>query len=202
MSIPSATCPRLQWADLRQVGAGEACINCGAALEMWKGIEVGHIFKLGTKFSESFDARVQDEEGASRPIVMGSYGIGVERNMAAVVETSHDERGIVWPVAIAPYEAIITVLRPDEPTAAEAAEKLYAALGDAGVEVLFDDRQERPGVKFADAELIGIPWRITVGPRGVAQGMVELTERSTMETTEVSIDQVASQVAELVAAAR
>ncbi len=199
---PERDMPAFQWADLRQVGAGEACINCGAALEMWKGIEVGHIFKLGTKFSESFDARVQDEEGASRPIVMGSYGIGVERNMAAVVETSHDERGIVWPVAIAPYEAIITVLRPDEPTAAEAAEKLYAALGDAGVEVLFDDRQERPGVKFADAELIGIPWRITVGPRGVAQGMVELTERSTMETTEVSIDQVASQVAELVAAAR
>ncbi len=199
---PERDIPGLQWADLREVGAGEPCVNCGAPLEIWKGIEVGHIFKLGTKYSVAFDARVQDEEGQSHPILMGSYGIGVERNLAAVVETSHDERGIIWPVAIAPYEVIITVLRPDDDGAAQAAEKLYTALSDSGVEVLFDDRDERPGVKFADAELIGIPWRITVGPRGVAQGVVEITERSSMETNEVSIDRVVPHLTEVVSAAR
>lgn len=190
------------WADLRAVTEGEPCIRCGSPLEMWKGIEVGHIFKLGTKFSVAFDANVQDEEGVSHPIVMGSYGIGVERNMAAVVETSHDDRGIIWPVSVAPYETVITVLRPDDETATGAAEQIYESLSNAGVEVMIDDRAERPGVKFADAELIGIPWRITVGPRGVAAGTVELTERATMETTELALSDVAARVAELVSAAR
>lgn len=190
-----------RWADLREVRAGDPCVECGSSLRMWKGIEVGHIFKLGTKFSLAFDAYVQDEEGSSHPVVMGSYGIGVERNMAAVVEVSHDERGIIWPLSIAPYEVVITLVRPDDDAVAEAGESLYAAFLDAGVEAILDDRVERPGVKFADAELIGIPWRVTVGPRGVESGVVELTERASMVTTEVGLsDLVASLVPKVVAA--
>lgn len=194
--------PDVTYADLREVKAGEPCPKCGTALEMWKGIEVGHIFKLGTKFSVAFEATVQDDAGDSHPIIMGSYGIGIERNMAAVVEASHDERGIIWPVAIAPYEVVVTLLRPDDVAASSAAEDLYKQLEAAGVEVILDDRPERPGVKFADSELIGIPWRITVGPRGVEAGTVEVTERATMETREVAIDSVADEVAGLVAAAK
>ena len=190
------------WADLRAVGAGEACSVCGSPLELWKGIEVGHIFKLGTKFSEAFGAFVQDENGGSHPIIMGSYGIGVERGMAAVVESSSDEKGIVWPVSVAPYEVVITVVRPDDAATLEAAEKLYSELGDLGVEVLLDDRAERPGVKFADAELIGIPYRVTVGPRGVAEGKVELTTRRGLNTDEVGLDSVGSELAELIESQR
>lgn len=199
---PARDIPEIRWADLRAVAAGEGCIECGAALDMWKGIEIGHIFKLGTKFSVAFEAIVQDVDGNSHPIVMGSYGIGVERNMAAVIETHHDERGMVWPVSIAPFEVVITVLRPDDDAAREASETLYGQLTAAGIEVLLDDRAERPGVKFADAELIGIPWRITVGPRGVAAGKVELTERASMETTEPGLDEVVALVSENVAVAR
>lgn len=191
-----------QWADLRAVSAGEPCVNCGSPLDMWRGIEVGHIFKLGTKYSIAFEANVLDEEGKSHPIVMGSYGIGVERNMAAVVETHHDERGIIWPVSVAPYEVVITVLRADERVAASAGEDLYRRFTEAGVETLLDDRLERPGVKFADAELIGIPWRVTVGPRGIETGVVEVTERATMETREVPLEEVVPTVTAAVEAAR
>lgn len=199
---PERDIPEIRWADLRAVAEGEPCIQCGSALEMWKGIEVGHIFKLGTKFSIAFESFVQDEDGNSQPIVMGSYGIGVERNMAAVVEAHHDDRGMIWPVAVAPYEVVVTVLRPDDPAASEASERVYAELLSNGVDVLMDDRSERPGVKFADAELIGIPWRVTVGPRGVASAVAELTERATMETTEVSLDEVVGIVTERITAGR
>jgi len=175
------------WAELRAVGAGEPCSVCGRPLERWKGIEVGHIFKLGTKYSEAFGATVQDESGESRPIIMGSYGIGVERAMAAVVESSHDEGGIIWPVSVAPYEVVITVVRPDDGPTMEAAIGLYQELTAAGIEVLLDDRDERPGVKFADSELIGIPYRVTVGPRGVAEGVIELTTRRGMVKSEVPL---------------
>ncbi len=133
---------------------------------------------------------VQDEAGESHPIIMGSYGIGVERGMAAVVESSHDDKGIVWPVSIAPYEVVITVLRADDAATLATAERLYGDFLSAGIEALLDDREERPGVKFADAELIGIPYRVTVGPRGVAEGTVELTTRRGLDTEEVSIDSV------------
>lgn len=189
------------YADLRAVRHGEPCPRCGTALDMWKGIEVGHIFKLGTKFSAAFDATVQDEGGNSHPIVMGSYGIGVERNMAAVVEARHDDKGIIWPVSIAPYEVVISLLRPDDEGAAMAAEDLYMRLGAAGLDVILDDRVERPGVKFADAELVGIPWRITVGPRGVAAGTVELTERATLNTTEMPLTGVVEKVTSLITSA-
>ena len=183
------------WADLRAVGDSEPCSVCGNPLERWKGIEVGHIFKLGTKYSEAFGATVQDESGASWPIIMGSYGIGVERAMAAVVESSHDEGGIIWPVSVAPYEVVITVVRPDDGPTMEAAIRVYEQLAEAGVEVLLDDRDERPGVKFADSELIGIPYRVTVGPRGVSEGVVELTARRGMSKSDVQLVEVVGTVA-------
>jgi prolyl-tRNA synthetase len=191
-----------QWADVREVHSGEPCPLCGGELELWKGIEVGHIFKLGTKYSETFGVYVQDENGDSHPIIMGSYGIGVERGMAAVVETSYDDKGIIWPVSVAPYEVVITVVRADDEPTLTAAERLYAELEAAGVEVLLDDREERPGVKFADAELIGIPYRVTVGPRGVADGKVELTTRSGQVTEETAMDEVVASLSEMISSQR
>jgi prolyl-tRNA synthetase len=174
-----------RWASLRAVREGESCVRCGSPLEVWRAIEVGHIFKLGTKYSEVMEAFVQDEAGIAHPIVMGSYGIGLERGMAAVVETSHDEKGIIWPLAVAPFQVVVTVLRVDDPETMAAGETLYEELIKHGIEVILDDRAERPGVKFADAELIGIPYRITVGPKGLASGTVELTTRRDLKTEEV-----------------
>ena len=190
------------WADLRSVTDGEICVEDGGTLELWKGIEVGHIFKLGTQYSETFGAYVQDEDGNSHPIIMGSYGIGVERGMAAVVEANHDENGIIWPVSVAPYEVVITVVRADDDATLAAARRLYSELQEAAVETLLDDRIDRPGVKFADAELIGIPYRVTVGPRGVESGTVELVERRGLVKSEVGIDDVAARAIEAVQAAR
>ncbi len=190
------------WTDLRAVRDGEPCVNCGEPIELWKGIEVGHIFKLGTQYSEAFGAFVQDEQGESHPIIMGSYGIGVERGMAAVVEANHDDSGIIWPVAVAPYEVVIIVVRADDEVTMSAADDLYSALEAGGVEVLIDDRVERPGVKFADSELIGIPYRVTVGPRGVEDGMFELTIRKGMEKRDVAATEAAALLIERVEAAR
>ncbi|HEY4584150.1 MAG TPA: proline--tRNA ligase [Acidimicrobiia bacterium] len=182
------------WAELRAVAAGEPCSVCGSPLERWKGIEVGHIFKLGTKYSEAFGATVQDESGQSHPIIMGSYGIGVERAMAAVVESSYDDGGIIWPVSVAPYEVVITALRTDDGPTMDTALRLYQELTEAGIEVLLDDRDERPGVKFADSELIGIPYRVTVGPRGVTDGVMELTARRGMVKSEVPLTDLVTTV--------
>ena len=179
-----------EWADLREVEAGERCTVDGGDLELWKGIEVGHIFKLGTNYSETMGAIVQDENGESKPIIMGSYGIGLERSMAAVVEASHDDAGIVWPWEVAPYHVVVTLLRQQDEAVQAAGDKLYADLGAAGYDVLLDDRDERPGVKFADSELIGIPYRVTLGPRGLENGLAEFTTRATMETVEVPLSEV------------
>jgi prolyl-tRNA synthetase len=187
-----------EWADLRAVVTGDACVNCGSFVELWKGIEVGHIFKLGTKYSEAFGAYVQDENGDSHPVIMGSYGIGLERGMAAIVETHHDDRGIIWPVSVAPFEVVITVLRGDDPATTATAEKVYSELLESGVDVILDDRSERPGVKFADSELVGIPYRVTIGPRGVESGVVELTTRSDLSTGEVSLDSIVGDLVEQV----
>ncbi len=190
-----------QWLDVRRVRAGEPCPLCGQPLTVEKVIEVGHIFKLGTGYSESLGATVLDADGNERAIWMGSYGIGVGRSMAAIVELHHDDSGIVWPVNVAPYEAVITVLRAEAGPTLEAAERLYEDLTGRGVEVLLDDREERPGVKFNDAELIGIPYRITIGPRGLDAGIVEVLRRGG-ESTEVALDDAAAHVAERVAAER
>jgi prolyl-tRNA synthetase len=179
-----------RWVELREVSAGESCTVDGGVLELWKGIEVGHIFKLGTKYSEAMGAIVQDEKGDSRPIIMGSYGIGLERSMAAIVEASHDDAGIVWPWEVAPYHVIVTLLRQQDEAVVAAGDRIYAELTAAGYEVLLDDRDERPGVKFADAELIGVPYRVTIGPRGLESGVAEFTTRATMETIEIPLDAV------------
>lgn len=188
-----------EWLDLRAVVAGDGCPECGEPLELLKGIEAGHIFKLGTKFSEALGATVLDAGGVPTPLVMGSYGIGVERNLAAAVEVNHDEQGIVWPVAIAPYEVVITVVKIDDEDTMNVANRLYEDLGSVGVDVLIDDRDERPGVKFADAELIGIPYRITVGPRGLDDGVVELSVRSSGDRSELDVESAADEIAALVA---
>ncbi|HEU4894355.1 MAG TPA: His/Gly/Thr/Pro-type tRNA ligase C-terminal domain-containing protein, partial [Acidimicrobiia bacterium] len=161
-----------------------------------------HIFKLGTKYSEAFGAQVQDEAGNSHPIVMGSYGIGLERGMAAVVESNFDDNGIVWPVSVAPYELLITVIRPDDEPTMAVANRLYDDFHKSGVEVLLDDRDERPGVKFADGELIGIPYRVTIGPKGVTAGLAEVTERRGLVKTELSFEDVVANLSDRIAEAR
>ena len=191
-----------EWLDLRAVTAGEGCPVCGEPLDLFRGIEAGHIFKLGTKFSEALAATVLDAAGTPVPIVMGSYGIGVERNLAAAVEMNHDEQGIVWPVAIAPYEVVVTVVKTNDEDSMTIANRLCDDLEAAGVDVLIDDRAERPGVKFIDAELIGIPFRITVGPRGLADGVVELSVRSTSQKSEIAIENAAEEIAALVASSK
>jgi len=190
-----------RWLDVRRVNAGEGCPQCAAPLEVFKAIEVGHIFKLGTKYSDALGARVLDEEGQERAIVMGSYGIGLGRQMAAVVEAHHDEAGIVWPVSVAPFEAVVTPVAGDAVTTA-AAEDIYRELLERGIETLIDDRDERPGVKFADAELIGIPYRVTVGPRRLAEGKVEVVRRRGRATEMAAPGEAAAIVAAAVTAER
>ncbi len=190
-----------EWLDLREVSAGEPCAHCGTPLEVVRCIETGHIFKLGRRYAAAMGATVLDAGGVERTITMGSYGIGIGRAMAAIAETHHDGRGLAWPVAVAPYEAVITVASMRDSAATEAADRLYGELAGRGVDVLLDDRDARAGVKFADAELIGIPWRVTVG-RSLSEGAVELSERATGETQRVDTDGAAEQVAALVAALR
>src|SRR2546430_4675928 len=175
------------WADLREVTAGEPCPNCGEPLELLPALEVGHIFKLGYKFTKAFGVTVLDASGERVHPIMGSYGIGVERAMAAIVECHHDERGIIWPVAVAPFAAVVTVAQSEDPESAKAGESVYEQLTAAGIEVIIDDRAERAGVKFRDAEITGIPFRVTVGKRGLADGTVEVTTRATGETVKVAI---------------
>ncbi|KAB2342123.1 proline--tRNA ligase [Actinomadura rudentiformis] len=182
------------WADLREVAAGEPCPRCGEPLRIERAIEVGHIFKLGDRYARALGAEVLDPDGKRVPLVMGSYGIGVERAMAAIVEAHHDDKGIVWPVAVAPFQVAVVIAQSDDAETAAAAEEIYAGLGAAGIEVIIDDRAERAGVKFRDVELTGIPFRITVGRRGLAEGMVEVTTRATGETVKVPPSEVVAHV--------
>jgi prolyl-tRNA synthetase len=186
-----------RWADLREVVAGEACVNCGTALEVVRTIEVGHIFKLGTKYTEVLDVRVLGPGGERITPIMGCYGIGVERAMAAVIETNHDDNGIVWPTTIAPFEVAVVLLDIKDAATRETAESLHDRLTADGLDVLLDDRDLRPGAKFKDVELIGIPCRITVGARGLAGGTVEVTTRATGETVKVPIEEAAEHVRRL-----
>jgi len=163
--------------DVRLAAEGDPCPSCSEAMIVKRGIEVGHIFKLGTKYSESMDCRYQDAEGDEQPMIMGCYGLGVGRAVAAAVEQNHDDNGIIWPLPLAPYEVVLVVLNADKPEVVEAAENLYTTLHDAGIDVLFDDRPERPGVKFNDMDLIGFPVRVVLGKRGLEAGEVELSLR-------------------------
>jgi len=179
-----------RWADLREVTTGEPCPRCRSPLEVLRAIEVGHIFKLGYKYAEALDVSVLAPDGSRVRPIMGSYGIGVERAMAAIVESHHDDLGIVWPAAVAPFSVAVVLLGARDDAAREAAEDLYESLASRGIEVILDDRDERPGVKFRDVELVGIPYRVTVGSRGLANGAVEVTVRATGETTAVPVDRV------------
>ncbi len=184
------------FADIRQANEGDACPECGGRLVAGAAIEVGHIFKLGTFFSERFAATYLDEDGRERPIVMGSYGVGPARTIAAVVEQHHDERGIVWPAAVAPYDVHVVALLSTHEGVAEAAESAAAALNAASLDVLVDDRDIRAGEKFADADLIGCPIRVTVGKRAVDEGTVDLREREKGEDNPVSVSDLAGNVRE------
>jgi len=186
------------WADLRAAQAGEPCVRCGNPLEVIKGIEVGHIFKLGYKYSDAMDITVSGPDGKPVKPIMGCYGIGVERAMATCVEAHHDAKGIVWPVAVAPFEAVVVVAQQDDQAVAAAGEQLYQRLLDAGVDVIIDDRSVRAGVKFGDAELVGIPLRVTIGKRGLASGTADLTDRATGETVSISLDDISKHVRETV----
>ncbi|MCI9640849.1 proline--tRNA ligase [Anaerovoracaceae bacterium 41-7] len=183
--------------DLKVLKEGDPCPICGAPVKHARGIEVGQVFKLGTKYSESMGANYVDENQKEQPIVMGCYGIGVTRTLAAVVEQHHDENGIIWPMSVAPYHAIITLVKPDDEVQAGVAERIYQELLDARVEVLLDDRKERPGVKFKDADLLGIPVRITVG-KLAGEDKVEYKLRRDAEKEEISVSEAIARAIEIV----
>lgn len=187
-----------RFCDLRFATEGDPCPRCDhGQLMMSRGIEVGHIFKLGTKYSEALGANFLDDQGRTKHMVMGCYGIGVGRTVAASVEQNHDENGIVFPVSIAPFEVIIVSVKPQNPSIKEASEKIYAALLDAGVDVILDDRDERPGRKFKDADLIGIPVRVTVGTK-VNDGLVDIKLRKSREAVLVKVEEIAETVREMI----
>lgn len=176
-------------ADISNFKDGDLCPKCGKPLKFTKGIEIGNTFKLGTKYSKAMNLQYTDENNQLQDVWMGSYGIGIGRTMAAIVEQNHDEKGIIWPENIAPYKAIILIMSVKDETQKKVAEELYTKLNKAGIETILDDRNERPGVKFNDADLIGIPYRITVGKNAI-NNIVEFKERKSTETIELSVDEL------------
>jgi prolyl-tRNA synthetase len=186
--------------DFRRVRPGEPCPKSGQPLQVRRGIEVGHIFKLGTKYSEKFNAVYTDDQKQSHPMVMGCYGIGISRTMQAVIEQSHDADGIIWPWSVAPFQVIITLLDPAVPEVAELGRSIARAAEEAGADVLIDDREERPGIKFKDADLIGIPLRITIGGKGLKEGIIEVKPRTSKVVVKVPVAEAIDHVAALVRA--
>jgi len=186
--------------DIRRAVEGDRAPN-GSPLTFKKCIEVGHVFKLGTKYSEAMQATCLDADGKARPFIMGCYGIGLNRIMAAAIEAYHDDKGISWPMSIAPFHVVVCALDIREEAVTSLSKKLHDELEAAGVDVILDDRDARPGFKFKDAELIGFPIRITVGKKGLAEGVVELQIRRTGETQKVAPDQIVPAVRHVVDAA-
>jgi prolyl-tRNA synthetase len=184
--------------DIRLVAAGEPCPRCGGGLSEARGIEVGQVFKLGTKYSKALNAKYLDENGKEQLMVMGCYGIGVSRTMAAAIEQNNDENGIIWPVPIAPFHVVIVPVNTKDEGQLKLAKELYQALQEAGVEVLLDDRNERPGVKFKDADLIGYPLRVTVGAKAVEEGTVELKLRKNGEVQVISRDKALDVIRDII----
>jgi len=184
-------------ADIRTIVKGDSCPVCGAPVDVCRGIEVGHIFKLGTKYSKCLGCNYLDEQGKEIPMVMGCYGIGINRTMAAIIEQNYDENGIIWPLAVAPYHAVVVPVMAADEIQKAMAEEIYTTLQQAGVEVLLDDRDERPGVKFKDSELIGIPMRVTVG-RKAKDGLVEFKERKGGPAMEMTPGEAVSKIIEQV----
>ncbi len=188
-----------EWVDVLKVAAGDASPLSGAPLTVTRGIEVGHIFKLGTKYSEKMGCNYTDENGADHPMEMGCYGVGIGRTVAAAIEQNHDADGIIWPRPLAPFEVLLIALNTNDPAVAAAAEALYAELQGQGIDVLYDDRDERPGVKFKDADLIGIPVRAVVGAKSLAEGKLEVSLRRDRQKIAVTPAEAAGKVAELLA---
>jgi len=186
--------------DLVVVGPGDACPRCGKPMQLKRGIEVGHVFKLGTKYTESFEASFLTDKGQSELMVMGCYGIGVTRTLQAVIEQSHDADGIVWPISVAPYAVSLLLLDPKDPTVCAVVDALEQALAARGIDVLVDDREERPGVKFKDADLIGCPIRVVVGAKGLAKGGVEIKLRTSKDVAVVPAERASVAIAEQAAA--
>ena len=174
--------------DIRLINANDPCPRCGEPVEYARGIEVGQVFKLGTKYSQVLDATYLDEAGKAKPMVMGCYGIGVSRTMAAVIEQCHDNNGIIWPVSIAPYQTVVVPISAKDSEQMVIAERIYKALNDVGIESVLDDRNERPGVKFKDADLIGYPLKITVGGKAINEGLLEVKERKNGEVHYIPVD--------------
>jgi len=179
--------------DYKLVAEGDMCPKCGSPINIRRGVEVGHIFKLGTKYSESMGANYLDENGKEKPLVMGCYGIGINRTVAAIIEQHHDENGILWPMAVAPYKVIVMPANVKNEEQMNTAEKIYEDLKTRGVDVLLDDRNERVGVKFKDADLIGIPIRVTVGKK-VVEDIVEFKLRKNQDIEEVNIEDVVGRI--------
>jgi prolyl-tRNA synthetase len=175
-------------ADIALAQAGSLCANCGTPMDLRRGIEMGQVFKLGTRYSEMMGAYFLDREGKQQPAVMGSYGIGAERLLAAAIEANHDEAGIVWPRPLAPYDVHIVAIQPEKAEVRETAERLYDELSSAGIAALYDDRDETPGVKFNDADLLGMPLRVTVSPRNLEKGSLEVKGRTDGEAQLVPLD--------------
>ena len=200
--VPGRDFEATEWADLITVVAGDPCPHCGAPLKAARGIEVSQVFQLGTKYSEAMGAMFMDEDGKEKPLLMGCYGVGVSRSLAAIVEQHNDEHGIIWPVSVAPYEVAVIPLDPKKEECVSVCSQIVEELCEAGIEVIVDDRDERPGFKFADNDLMGFPYQIVLGKRGLKNGVVELKDRATGEREDVAIADVAAKVAQLVKAAR
>jgi prolyl-tRNA synthetase len=199
--VPGRDFPLTRVFDLRNAAADDPCPRCGKPLALRQGIEIGHVFKLGTKYSKAMGASFLDDKGTETPVIMGCYGIGVSRLLAAAVEACHDANGIVWPPAIAPYSVVVVPLQVQNAAVVEAAEALAKAFEDAGVDVLLDDRDQRPGVKFKDADLVGIPLRVVVGERGLKEGTIEVKWRNAGAAHHVAVATAAEAIlAELEAA--
>ena len=187
--------------DIALAKEGYRCAQCGTPMDLRRGIEMGQVFKLGTRYSEMMGATFLDREGRPQPVVMGSYGIGTERLLAAVVEANHDEAGIIWPRSLAPYDVHMVAIQPDKPDVREVAERLYEELPDAGIRVLYDDRDETPGVKFNDADLLGMPLRVTVSPRNLDKGVIELKGRTEEEGRTAPISEAVGAIGEALSSA-
>jgi prolyl-tRNA synthetase len=187
-------------ADIAQAEDGARCPECGGRLSAQRGVEIGNIFKLGTRYTEALGATFLDEDGAAQPIIMGSYGIGVGRLLACVAEEYHDDYGLIWPVSIAPYPVHLVVLNSKDGSAEAAADALYQELSESGFEPLYDDRDERAGVKFNDADLIGLPLRVTVSGRSLGSGGFEFKRRDQAERWIVSADEAVAAIREMLAA--
>jgi prolyl-tRNA synthetase len=194
--------PPERFADLRNAGQSDPCPKCGTPLALRHAIEVGHVFKLGTKYSSALDAKFLDAQEQQHTIIMACYGIGVNRIIAGLCETSHDADGIIWPLALAPYEVILTPINVREADVMQATNELYDALTQAGADVLLDDRDQRPGVKFKDADLIGIPLRIVIGGRTLKDAQLEIKWRWEPQAQMIPLADAAQTIVGLLAAER